>query len=98
MRGRLYLLSCLVVAALVGCGSNSGGNTDAGGGGDDGGGSGVDAPPFGGMCTPGGDIECSDCVDNDMDGKIDGTEVVEVEILSVANEVSRGLEGTYVRR
>jgi hypothetical protein len=65
----------LVAAALMACGSNSGGGTDGGGGGDDdgGGGSGtIDAPPFGGQCTVGGSQECSDCVDNDADGKIDG--------------------------
>jgi hypothetical protein len=73
MRVRYWLLG-LVAAALFACGSNSGTNTDGGGGGGDDGGGGttVDAPPFGGQCTPGGSVECSDCIDNDMDGKIDG--------------------------
>ncbi|MFT3693865.1 MAG: hypothetical protein QM831_12040 [Kofleriaceae bacterium] len=31
----------------------------------------IDAPPFGGMCTPGGP-QCSNCIDDDGDGKIDG--------------------------
>ena len=76
MRARYWLLG-LAAAALFACGHNSGGGSDANGGGDDSGGGGdgngtVDAPPFGGQCTPGGTIECADCVDNDMDGKIDG--------------------------
>ena len=65
----------IVAAALVGCGNDGGGGGgggDGGSGSGDGGGSGtVDSPP-GGMCTPGGSVECSDCADNDMDGKIDG--------------------------
>lgn len=73
--GARYWLLGMLAAALFACGGNEGGNPDGGGGGGDGdgGGSGtVDAPPFGGECTPGGDVECSDCADNDMDGKIDG--------------------------
>ncbi len=75
MRARYWLLG-LLAAALFACGGNNGTN-DANGGGDDGGGSGdgdggVDAPPFGGECTPGGSVECADCVDNDGDMKIDG--------------------------
>jgi hypothetical protein len=67
-----------VAAALCACGGGSGdtdagnGNGDGGGGDGDGGIGTVDAPPFGGMCTPGGSVECADCVDNDSDGKIDG--------------------------
>jgi hypothetical protein len=71
---RTLLLTCLTAAALVSCGDDGGGNGtgDGGNGTGDGGGSGIDAPPFGGSCTPGGTVECSDCVDNDSDGKIDG--------------------------
>jgi hypothetical protein len=62
-----------LAAALVSCGDDGGGGTTDGGGDGDGGiGSGIDAPPFGGECTVGGSVECSDCVDNDSDGKIDG--------------------------
>lgn len=74
MGARHWLLG-LLAAACFACGNNGGSNTDANGGGGDGdGGVGetIDAPPFGGMCTPGGDLQCSDCVDNDGDGKIDG--------------------------
>lgn len=76
MRARLWLLGC-AVAALVACGNNGGGTTDSNGSGDgDGGGSSDDAgmidAPFSGMCTVGGTTECSDCIDNDSDGKIDG--------------------------
>ena len=74
MRPRYWLLG-LLAAATFACGNNSGSGTDANGGGNDpdgGVGETVDAPPFGGMCTQGGDIQCSDCVDNDQDGKIDG--------------------------
>lgn len=68
-----YWLCSLMAAALFACGNNSGGNPDGGGSGDgDGDITSPDAPPFGGMCTLGGSQECSDCVDNDQDGKIDG--------------------------
>ena len=76
MRACYWLLG-LCAAVCFACG-NSGGSTDANGGDGDGGVDGdgaiigIDAPPFGGQCTPGGDLQCSDCVDNDMDGKIDG--------------------------
>ncbi|CAN5920763.1 hypothetical protein BH11MYX3_BH11MYX3_40690 [soil metagenome] len=73
-----------VAVALFACGHNGGSGTDGGGSGDgdggldDGGGGCVglctDAPPFGGMCTPGGP-QCSNCIDDDGDGKIDGQDV-----------------------
>jgi hypothetical protein len=75
MRARIWLLG-LLAAALCACGGGNsgtdGGAGDDGGGDGDGGSGGIDAPPFGGQCTPGGSVECSDCVDNDSDGKIDG--------------------------
>jgi hypothetical protein len=74
--GARYWLLGLLAAALFACGDDGGGsNSDGGGSGSDpdgGIGETVDAPPFGGQCTVGGSVECSDCVDNDMDGKIDG--------------------------
>jgi len=66
------------------CGGKSGSDSDGGNGsgdGDAGGGSGeadafempFDAPPFGGSCTPtSGAPQCSDCMDNDADGFVDG--------------------------
>jgi len=64
----------VLVLALVACGGHHGTGT-----GDDAGGSGVldgsfmyvDAPPFHGTCTPGGP-QCSNCLDDDGDGLIDG--------------------------
>jgi len=60
------------------CGHKNNGNTDpdGGNGGGDGGGSNafdaaVDAFRFGGACTPGGP-QCSNCIDDDGDGRIDG--------------------------
>lgn len=79
MAARTWLIGC-VAALAFGCGSNGSG-TDAGNGTmDDGGGFNgpdafeavIDAPPFSGMCTVGGTAQCSDCVDNDGDMKIDG--------------------------
>ena len=67
-------------SVLGGCGHNGGASTD--GGGDDGGGTGdggctglcTDAPPFTGTCNPNGP-QCSNCIDDDGDGKIDGADV-----------------------
>src|SRR5688500_8302959 len=75
--GARYWLLGLLAAAVFACGNNGGsGDSDANGSGSNGpdGGIGetVDAPPYGGQCTVGGSVQCSDCVDNDMDGKIDG--------------------------
>ncbi|MBA3539985.1 MAG: hypothetical protein H0T79_10185 [Deltaproteobacteria bacterium] len=82
---RTYLLG-FVAVALIACGGGKGGTVDGGGSGDgDGGGSNtdggagldgllIDAPPFGGACTPGGP-QCSDCVDNDGDNTIDGFDI-----------------------
>ena len=77
MKARLWLLASLLTLAPFACGHNSGGTTDGNGGNGDGGGSGtIDAgfgadAPFGGMCTAGA-AQCSNCVDDDADGKIDG--------------------------
>jgi hypothetical protein len=80
MAARTWLLGC-VAALAFGCGHHDGSGNDAnGGGGDDGGGSGepdafeavIDAPPFSGMCSPTSTAQCSDCMDNDGDTKIDG--------------------------
>jgi hypothetical protein len=72
-----WIQACFVLAVLVGCGHHGGDATgDGGGGGGDGGatgdgGSTIDAPIFSGMCTPGG-AQCSNCIDDDGDGRIDG--------------------------
>jgi hypothetical protein len=80
MNIRIWFLAAISIALLAcgddkgGSGGGDGGNGDGDGGVlDDGGCTGLctDAPPFGGMCTPGGP-QCSDCIDNDGDGKIDG--------------------------
>jgi len=81
MASRIWLLGC-IAALAIGCGDKNGsGDGDAGNGTmDDGGGFNgpdafeavVDAPPFSGQCTVGGTTQCSDCVDNDGDMKIDG--------------------------
>lgn len=74
MGARYWLVGLLAAACFaISCGgdNSAGGNGD--GGTDNGdGGTVVDAPPFGGECTPNGPYQCSDCVDNDEDGKIDG--------------------------
>ena len=61
---------CVAVAVLAACGHhlNGGMDTDGGGGNGDGG---IDAPPFSGMCDPNGPA-CSNCKDDDGDGRIDG--------------------------
>ena len=81
MAARYWFLGLFAAVAFA-CGNNGGSNGDGGAGDDgDGGGSGeidafeaiIDAPPFGGSCTPvAGAPECSDCVDNDTDGYTDG--------------------------
>ena len=65
--------------AMIACGSKHGvgGDPDAngdGGGGDDGGPY-IDAPPFGGSCVPGAGPQCSNCIDDDGDGDIDGADI-----------------------
>ena len=72
---KALLLSCLSALALMACGHHSGGTTDANGSGD------PDADPdylpppgdapFAGTCTPGA-AQCSNCIDDDGDLKIDG--------------------------
>jgi hypothetical protein len=72
---KALLLSCLSALALMACGHHSGGTTDANGTGD------PDADPnylpppgdapFAGTCTPGA-AQCSNCIDDDGDMKIDG--------------------------
>lgn len=64
-----WLKICFAITLLVACGHHTnGGNPDGGGTVGDGG---IDAPPFSGMCTPGGS-QCSNCIDDDHDGLIDG--------------------------
>lgn len=73
---RTFFLAA-ITCALVACGShNSGSDPDGGNGDGDGGCTGLctDAPPFNGTCTPGGS-QCSDCIDNDGDGKTDGDDI-----------------------
>lgn len=70
---RHWVVCCLAALALTACGSNAGDNGDGGvggGGGDGDGGIGMDAP-FSGMCSP-GSAQCSNCIDDDNDGLIDG--------------------------
>jgi len=72
-----FLVACLAVFAFA-CGSNGNNNDSMGGddasvGGFDGGNH--DAP-FTGTCNPNpGAPQCSDCKDNDGDGKIDGFDI-----------------------
>ncbi len=70
----LAVLSSLVIAgltALAACGSNGSGSggPDANQGSGD---AGVDAPPYSGMCDPTSTAQCSNCKDDDGDGKTDG--------------------------
>ncbi len=80
MAARTWFLGVFAALAFA-CGNNGGSNGDANGGDGDGGGEVIpdsfeaiiDAPPFGGTCTPvSGAPQCSDCVDNDGDNRIDG--------------------------
>ena len=77
---QLFLVVCLVV---FGCGKNKDGDNNPGDGnngdpdGDvvgDGEIPGLDAPPFGGTCTP-TSSQCSNCIDDDGDGFVDGADV-----------------------
>ncbi|HUS27191.1 MAG TPA: hypothetical protein VMZ53_01745 [Kofleriaceae bacterium] len=77
MKTSYWLLSCFAAVALYACGHHSGDGSDANGSGDGDGGNGmIDAgfgadAPFSGTCTP-GSSQCSNCNDDDSDGKIDG--------------------------
>jgi hypothetical protein len=77
MKTGYWLVSCLAVVALYACGHHSGDGTDANGSGDGDGGNGtIDAgfgmdAPFTGTCTAGA-AQCSNCTDDDQDGKVDG--------------------------
>lgn len=81
MAARYWFLGFIAATAFA-CGNNGGSNGDGDGGTGDGDGgvtepdayeAVIDAPPFGGTCTPvAGAPQCSDCADNDADGKIDG--------------------------
>lgn len=81
MAARTWFLGCVAVFAFA-CGNNSGnGDGDANGSNVDGDGSiiepdafeaVIDAPPFGGSCTANTGPQCSNCVDDDGDSKIDG--------------------------
>ncbi|MEP6865447.1 MAG: hypothetical protein ABJE66_32810 [Deltaproteobacteria bacterium] len=66
-----YLAISCALAAFAACGGHHGTGDDAGGTGGDGSMMFIDAPPFNGMCTPGGP-QCSNCKDDDGDGLIDG--------------------------
>lgn len=69
---RPWRLALVALAFVAACGSSgSGGTPDAGTTSDACSGLCTDAPPFGGMCTPGG-AQCSNCLDDDGDGKTDG--------------------------
>jgi hypothetical protein len=79
-----WIQICVAVVAFTACGDKGGGETiDGPPGGGDGPGPGVDADnhPDGVLpqgCAPGtppGDTQCTDCVDNDMDGDVDGFDV-----------------------
>ena len=76
-----HVLIFAVLAASAACGGGGGNGDDAPGDGDGGPGDAdictgpcTDAPPFGGTCTPGG-AQCSNCIDDDGDGKIDGDDI-----------------------
>src|SRR5690606_24551538 len=90
MRTRALLLSAFALfgmLAVANCGDD-GGNNNGDGGNGDGGGDGDggvidasectgicgDAPPTGGECMP-GNPQCSNCIDDDGDGKIDGADI-----------------------
>jgi len=70
------LKSLLAIAILLAaCGGHHGDGSSGDDGGTVNGGDGsttfIDAPPFDGTCTPGGP-QCSNCIDDDHDGYIDG--------------------------
>ena len=65
---RSWILATITV--LVACGHHNSGGPDPDGGGSAADAS-IDAWRFGGMCTPGGPA-CSNCIDDDGDGLIDG--------------------------
>lgn len=77
MTARYWLLGCISALALVACGNNSGGTSDANGGGSGDPDANLDYlpppgdAPFAGTCTPGA-AQCANCVDDDGDMKIDG--------------------------
>lgn len=79
---KLWFLAAISTALFAcghhgGSGGPDGNGDDDGGAGDDGGactGLCTDAPPFNGQCTPGGP-QCSNCIDDDGDGQIDGQDV-----------------------
>jgi hypothetical protein len=84
MRTRISILFVTIV--LAACGNSSGGADGNGGNGDGGNGDGsgpvADADnhpdgtlPQGCGSGPAGDTQCSDCIDNDMDGTIDGYDI-----------------------
>jgi hypothetical protein len=76
-----FLLVLVSIVALACGGKGNNNNTGDGPLLDDGGNPitdgeipGLDAPPFGGTCTP-GSSQCSNCMDDDGDGFIDGADV-----------------------
>ncbi len=73
------LIACLAVLALTACGSSKGNNNDSNtdpdalSGGFDGG---IHDAPFSGTCNPNpGAPQCSNCMDDDGDGRIDGFDI-----------------------
>ena len=65
---------CLAIAMpamVMACGHHMPGAGDPDGGGGGSGDGSIDAPMFSGMCNPSGP-QCSNCQDDDGDGKIDG--------------------------
>ena len=83
MKTRLWFLATLSIAMFA-CGHHGGADNPDGAVDGDGNpivddasvctGICTDAPPFSGMCTPGGP-QCSNCIDDDADGFIDGADV-----------------------
>ena len=73
------LLFVALTFSMIACGSKSGGSNsgiDAPGTTGDSGGPYIDAPPFNGGCTPNTSApQCSNCMDDDGDGKIDGDDI-----------------------
>lgn len=67
---RAWLPACLSLVLLA-CGSSGSGSGDPDASTGDGS-SGTDAPPYSGMCDPTSTSQCSNCKDDDGDGKIDG--------------------------
>lgn len=75
-----FLITCLAAFAIAACGSSKGSNNDSDSDANDGVGNGFDGgnhdAPFAGTCTPNASApQCSNCMDDDGDGKIDGFDI-----------------------